>query len=68
MLPPAVADPAHPLPIRLAEDREPFLGSTVRVATCLPHNGVLDHLLVVVVSLKRCYSGEAFVRLKVRGG
>lgn len=50
-----------------AEDREPFRGNTIRVAAGLPHNGVLDRLLVVVASVKRCHSGEAFVRLKVCG-
>lgn len=50
-----------------AEDREPFRGNTVRAAAGLQHNGVLDRLLVVVASVKRCCSGEAFVRLKVGG-
>ncbi|KAL4428017.1 hypothetical protein ABPG75_002106 [Micractinium tetrahymenae] len=46
------------------EDREPFRSNTVRAAAALQHNGVLDRLLAVVASVKRCHSGEAFVRLK----
>lgn len=56
----------HPASMH-AESSEPFQGNTVRSALGLQQNGVLDRLLAVVVSIKRCYSGEAFVRLKVGG-
>lgn len=48
-----------------AENREPFKDNTVRAAIGLQQSGVLDRLLAVVVAVKRCHSGEAFVRLKV---
>ena len=44
---------------------EPFRGNTVRAAAGLQQNGVLGGLLAVVASVRRCHSGEAFVRLKV---
>lgn len=37
----------------------------MRAAIGLQQSGVLDRLLAVVVAVKRCHSGEAFVRLKV---
>ena len=37
----------------------------MRAAAALQQNGVLGSLLAVVASVRRCHSGEAFVRLKV---
>ena len=48
-----------------AETAEPFRGNTVRAAAALQQNGVLGSLLAVVATVRRCHSGEAFVRLKV---
>lgn len=53
----------HPSP--LAERQEPFKGNTVHVAAGLQQNAVLGSLLAVVLTVRRCHSGEAFVRLKV---
>ena len=39
----------------------------MRVATGLQQNAVLGSLLAIVVTVKRCHSGEAFVRLKAGG-
>ena len=48
-----------------AEGREPFKGNTVRAALELQQNAVLERLLAVVLTVRKCHSGEAFVRLKV---
>ena len=50
-----------------AEGRDPFRGNTVRAAFGLQQNAVLERLLAVVLTVRKCHSGEAFVRLKVRG-
>lgn len=55
-----------PLTSTEAEQREPFKDNTVRVASGLQRNGGLRSLLALVLTVRRCHSGEAFVRLKVR--
>ena len=39
----------------------------MRAAVGLQQNAVLERLLAVVLTVRKCHSGEAFVRLKVRG-
>jgi hypothetical protein len=48
-----------------AENEPPFKNNTVQVALKFIQSGVLDRLCVLVTAVKRCHSGEAFVRLKV---
>lgn len=62
--PPHPAQVLFPAPLH-TENVEPFRGNTVRTAATLQQNGVLGSLLAVVASVRRCHSGEAFVRLKV---
>lgn len=58
--------PPHPRPTHA--ERHPLLQHTVRTAAGFAKSGKLGRLLAMVVALQRTYSGQAFVRLKVRAG